>query len=527
MKTTQKPHPTINAIKAVACSIAIAALSACGGGGGASPAPVAQSTLSGAVVDGYIRGATVCLDFNKNNVCDSSEPTGQTGTNGKYSLQYDSTAVIENIPVLVNVPAGAVDESDGAIAKAYTLKGLATSPLVISPFTTLAMYKIEFTPGMTYGQAAQAVADSLLAQGASLDLSQDFIAQSNTALQNAARATVAMLQSSALNANPSSTNLDAFLIAASAPTQYGYSHPNASYGQMMLQVSAQLQSTLSVSTITPTNTSFVASPTALAADKSNNIYVVDGTRVLKTNAATGATSVYASGFTTPTSLAFDSQGNLYGTDRNAIFKVTANGTVSTFAGSTAEGSADGTLQTALFKSPASVTVGSDGFMYVADTGNNAIRKIDMVSGDVSTLPIPASLTANYTAPDTPTSIVATANGIYFAGSHGIYRWDGAQLLAYLFSNVTFVGGIAADAAGGIYFTDIFRAKVFKLLNSPILSSTGSAFITAQIAGSGTTGSVDGAASSASFAWPMYGIAIGSDGSIFVSDSGNRKIRTIK
>ena len=93
------------------CCVAIA-LTACGGSGGSSGG---GSVLTGKVVDGYISGATVCLDLNKNGVCDTGEPSGTTGAGGAYTLTYSENAVLAGVPVLVNVPVGAVDESEGAV----------------------------------------------------------------------------------------------------------------------------------------------------------------------------------------------------------------------------------------------------------------------------------------------------------------------------------------------------------------------------------------------------------------------------
>ena len=79
-------------IPLTALGLATAALlAACGGGGGsATTGPV---TLAGAVIDGYISGATVCLDLNSNGACDAGEPSSTTGTNGRYSLcDEDPTA---------------------------------------------------------------------------------------------------------------------------------------------------------------------------------------------------------------------------------------------------------------------------------------------------------------------------------------------------------------------------------------------------------------------------------------------------
>lgn len=90
-----------------------------------------------------------------------------------------------------------------------------------------------------------------------------------------------------------------------------------------------------------------------------------------------------------------------------------------------------------------------------------------------------------------------------------------------------MGGLASAANGDIYFTDSLRAKTYRFLENSVQMATASPYITAQIAGTASSGSSDGPASAAKFAFPLSGIAIGSDGTVYVSDSGNRKIRTIR
>jgi hypothetical protein len=514
----------------------VASLASCGGGGGGGGGGAANSnntsSLSGKVIDGYIKGATACLDLNLNNTCDSGEPSSITDASGSYKLTYSSDVVIENIPVVVNVPAGAIDQSDGTISKAYTLSAPSGHAIVISPFTTLALYKIKFTPNMTYGQAAQAVADQLMSQGASFDPAKDFIEEGDTATQNAARATVALLQSSGLNASATQANLQAFLTAVEAPAKYGYAHPAASFKQIQAEVSKVLQNTLTVASLPITGASYATTPTAIASDKGGNLYVVDGTRVLKVNQSTGASTVYANGLSNPTGLALDEANNLYITDQNSIVKVASTGEKSSLVGSATSGFVDGNGAASRFNAPNALSVGSDGFLYVADTGNDAIRKVDLSTATVSTLDLSAFNTGLYTATDQPRAIAATANGIYFAGATGIHRWDGTRVTSYLFMSngvltFTIVGGLASSNTGDVYFTDSLRAKVYKLLDNPVLSTTTSPYLAAQIAGNSTSGSSDGPASTATFSIPMMGISVASDGGIFIADSGNRKIRTIR
>jgi len=86
----------------------------------------------------------------------------------------------------------------------------------------------------------------------------------------------------------------------------------------------------------------------------------------------------AARFNFPSSMATDASGNIYVADsnNNTIRKITPAGTVSTLAGAAgASGSADGLGAAARFYNPSGVATDSSGNIYVADTYNNAIRKI--------------------------------------------------------------------------------------------------------------------------------------------------------
>ena len=94
----------------------------------------------------------------------------------------------------------------------------------------------------------------------------------------------------------------------------------------------------------------------------------------------------AAAFNTPSGIAADAQGNLYVADtgNHAIRKVTPQGQVSTVAGNGRPGFADGSAAQAQFNGPMGVAVGADGRLYVADTWNDRIRVIE-TDGRVSTL----------------------------------------------------------------------------------------------------------------------------------------------
>jgi hypothetical protein len=104
-------------------------------------------------------------------------------------------------------------------------------------------------------------------------------------------------------------------------------------------------------------------------------------------AGTPGTLGYANGeggdakFNTPCQIDVDADGNVYVADRgnHCIRKITSNGEVSTYAGTNESGMADGFLADARFNSPEGLQFGPDGALYIADYGNNRIRKIEEVN----------------------------------------------------------------------------------------------------------------------------------------------------
>jgi streptogramin lyase len=84
-------------------------------------------------------------------------------------------------------------------------------------------------------------------------------------------------------------------------------------------------------------------------------------------------------------LAMDPEGNFYVTDRSTVSKIALDGKVTLIAGMSGQvGLQDGVGAAARFNFPSGIAVDTDGTLYIADTGNNAIRKIDP-SGKVTTV----------------------------------------------------------------------------------------------------------------------------------------------
>jgi gliding motility-associated-like protein len=241
-------------------------------------------------------------------------------------------------------------------------------------------------------------------------------------------------------------------------------------------------------------------PWCMAADASGNIYVADFTANLirkvtpagavSTLAGSGAvgsadgTGVAAS-FKNPSGIAIDGAGNLYVTDggNNMIRMITPAGVVTTFAGSTLSGSIDGTGAAAKFKSPRGIAINGAGDFYVADYGNNQIRKIT-AAGVVTTL----------------------------AGSGAPGSLNGTGLAATFNSPIA----LATDAAGNIYVADYAGNQVREVTPAGVVTT---------LAGSGVAGSANGTGAAATFKNP-FGITVDNAGNVYVADRGNSLIRKI-
>ena len=111
-------------------------LAACGGGGGSGPLASANA-ITGVAVDGYLQGATVFLDINRNGISDAGEPSTTTDLSGRYALDYSGvTGSITGLPVVVT---GGVDSDTG-----FAFAGKLAAPVesarqaqVVTPLTTL------------------------------------------------------------------------------------------------------------------------------------------------------------------------------------------------------------------------------------------------------------------------------------------------------------------------------------------------------------------------------------------------------
>jgi len=240
-------------------------------------------------------------------------------------------------------------------------------------------------------------------------------------------------------------------------------------------------------------------PFGVAADAAGNLYVADaGNNLIRMISSAGMASNFAGTgiagssnvadsvtFNSPLGVAVDGSGNVYVADygNNLIRKITQAGIVSTLAGSGAKGADDGLDTAATFNLPEALAVDAAGNVYVADNGNDLIRKV------------------------TPTGQVTT-----FAGNGQPGKSDGTGTAASF--NSPF--GIAIDASGNLYVADSGNNLIRKITPDGSVTT---------IAGSGSKGANDGAGKAASFNTPA-GIAVDKSGNIYVADENNNLIRKI-
>ena len=131
-------------------------------------------------------------------------------------------------------------------------------------------------------------------------------------------------------------------------------------------------------------------PSALAIDRLGNLYVADthnnAVRKVAPDGSVSTLAGSAAGFDGPVGVAVDRDGNVYVADtyNDRIGRIGKNGVVTTVAGSGTPDYLDGTGTAAAFDTPGALAVDKHGVLFVADTGNNAIRRIDR-NGAVTTL----------------------------------------------------------------------------------------------------------------------------------------------
>jgi DNA-binding beta-propeller fold protein YncE len=246
-------------------------------------------------------------------------------------------------------------------------------------------------------------------------------------------------------------------------------------------------------------------------------------------------------FNRPHGLAIDGEGNIYVSDRgnHAIRVVTPFGDIRTLAGNGEEGNADGVGAAASFKQPIAVAVDKTGSVYVADRDNHVIRAIDpsgkvLVVAGTGTKGFangPAS-SAQFNEPY-GVALSPDERTLYVADylNHAIRAIDLAgRQVTTLAGNGTagFANGLGdkaqfnqpynvkSDANGRLYVPDQNNHAIRRVDPDGTVST---------VAGNGQSGFADGKLSEARFNNPT-GLIVAADGTIYVADRNNHRIRAI-
>jgi len=243
----------------------------------------------------------------------------------------------------------------------------------------------------------------------------------------------------------------------------------------------------------------------LAVDAKGNVYFADTwnqrVRMVAVNGAVstvagngvsadagdGGLAVSASLFW-PNGIAVDANGNLYISSGSRVRKVSPDGKIAAFAGGAASGYAGdgGAATSAMLSEPHGLAVDSAGNVYIADSGNFRIRKVDR-NGTVTTI---------------------AGNGQ--TGDSG----DGGPAAS---AQIGYVHALAFDGGGNLYFSDPYNHCVRKILTTGTVETVvGGAF--------GSAGDGE-AAAQAQLNYP-YGLVVDSKGSIYVADLLNHRVRVM-
>lgn len=291
-------------------------------------------------------------------------------------------------------------------------------------------------------------------------------------------------------------------------------------------------------------------PAAVALDRAGNIYVADsGNHCLRRISPAGTIDTlagvpgkqgYADGpaaaalFSAPAGVAVARDGTVLVADtgNHRIRRIARDGTVTTYAGAPTQtddlgremgGLRDGPAAEAQFRYPVGLAVDDSGAVYVADAGNGRVRRI-AADGAVSTLPVAQGVEMK-----TPTAVALSGDGrVWVADTAGgrIFLGPRAGPLSPVAGSgakgaPTAPAGIAIRrGAGGepeVYVSDAGSNCLWRIGGQEPTLVAG--------AQDPAGGNQDGPGNIARFATPS-GVAVGPDGSLYVADFGNNRVRRV-
>ena len=252
-------------------------------------------------------------------------------------------------------------------------------------------------------------------------------------------------------------------------------------------------------------------PSGVAVDSQNNVYISDyynnvvrkvaaSTGIISTFAGTGTGSYFGDSgpanlahLLNPVGLAFDVQGNLYiaDSDNSVVRKVDLAGIITTVAGSGPSYGEGGPATLAKMKSPEGLVLDAQGNLYIADNGDFVARRVDKVTGFITTV----------------------------AGSMGVtgFSGDGGPATQAVFSQE--IDGLAVGCGGILYITDDFNHRIRAV--SPATGFVNTVFGTGVAGDSGDGGSPV----TAQFSHPE-GLVFDGTGDLYIADYDFSVVRKI-
>ncbi|EDN71345.1 receptor protein kinase [Beggiatoa sp. PS] len=258
------------------------------------------------------------------------------------------------------------------------------------------------------------------------------------------------------------------------------------------------------------------SPKSMSFDASGNAYIADSLnhRILKRDTQGNLTVVAGTGakgstgddgpaieakLKNPQGTAIDHEGNLYIADtlNHRIRKVDSNGIITTVAGIGKAGNTgdNGLATAAKLRNPTAIVFDNNGHLYIADSGNHRIRK---VSGQRTRKP-----SAN--------SIITTVAGNGRSG----YQGDNGPATGARLSNPT---GLAVDSQNNLYIADTDNHRIRKVDLTGTITT---------VAGNGNKGySGDGDPATAAQINTPTGLEVDSTGNLYIADKNNHRIRKV-
>lgn len=258
----------------------------------------------------------------------------------------------------------------------------------------------------------------------------------------------------------------------------------------------------------PATSAQLRQPQGVAADAAGNFYIADTENhrirkvttagIINTVAGDGQAAFRGDGgpataasLSYPNGVAVDASGNLYiaDTGNQRVRKVTAGGVISTVAGTgyASYGGDGGPAVAAWLNTPVSVAVDSNGTIYIADQKNNRIRKV------------------------TTAGLISTVAG---DGSYG-FGGDGGPAVS---AQLNQPASVAVDAGGNLYIADSDNHRIRRVTPAGIINT---------VAGNGSYGfSGDGGPATAAQLFQPMGVAVDTGGNLYIADFWNHRIRKV-